>query len=170
MMLGGKERRMAWFAAKGALDRTFQVSIILKGLDGVLELAGGVLLLAVSPATINRLVATLTQHERSEDPHDAIATHLVDASQRLTGSAVMFVAIYLLAHGLVKVVLVTALLREQLWAYPWTIAVLLAFVAYQLYRIALRPPSWGLIALTVFDLIVAWLTWREYQKRRTRRP
>lgn len=31
------------------LDRTFEVSLILKGLDGVLELIGGVLLLVVTP-------------------------------------------------------------------------------------------------------------------------
>jgi uncharacterized membrane protein len=36
------------------LDRTFEVSIILKGLDGVLEIAGGLLLLLVTPATIDR--------------------------------------------------------------------------------------------------------------------
>jgi uncharacterized membrane protein len=158
---------MAWFKARGALDRTFEISIILKGLDGVLELIGGVLLLVVSPATINRLVVTVTQHELSEDPHDVIATHLVDASQRLTGSTVMFGAIYLLAHGIVKVVLVGALLRDKLWAYPWLIVVLVGFAGYQVYRIALHPTV-GLIALTVFDLFVAWLTWREYRKRRAR--
>jgi uncharacterized membrane protein len=156
---------MAWFKARGALDRTFEISIILKGLDGVLELIGGFLLLVVSPAAINRVVVAITQHERSEDPHDVIATHLVDASQRLTGSAVMFAAIYLLAHGIVKVVLVAALLRDKLWAYPWLIAVLVGFAVYQLYRIVLHPTV-GLIALTVFDLFVAWLTWREYRKRR----
>jgi uncharacterized membrane protein len=158
---------MGWFTAKGALDRSFEVGIILKGLDGVLELGGGVLLLIVSPATIQGVVAAVTQHERSEDSHDKLANYLVDASQRLTGSAVLFGAAYLLAHGIVKVVLVTALLRDQGWAYPWTIAVLIAFVIYQLYRIVLHPTI-GLIALTVFDLAIIWLTWREYRKRRHR--
>jgi len=161
---------MAWFAAKGTLDRTFQVGIVLKGLDGALELAGGVLLLVITPATINRVVVAVTQHERSVDPHDAIATRLVDASQRLTGSALTFGAIYLLTHGIVKLVLVAAVLRDHLWAYPLLIAVLVGFAAYQLYRIALRPPSWGLVALTVFDLAIAWLTWWEYRKRRARHP
>ena len=32
------------------LDRTFWVALILKGLDGVLEIIGGVLLVLVSPA------------------------------------------------------------------------------------------------------------------------
>ena len=56
----------------------------------------------------------------------------------LTGSAVLFGAVYLLTHGLVKVVLVVALLLNKLWAYPAMIAVLLLFIGYQLYRIVLR--------------------------------
>jgi len=33
-----------------------------------LEVSGGLLLLVVSPATIDRVVTSLTQHELSEDP------------------------------------------------------------------------------------------------------
>lgn len=159
---------MGWFAPRDLLDRTFEVSIVLKGLDGLLEVAGGVLLLAVSPSTINRAVTAVTQHELSEDPHDLIATRLVRFSHGLTGAAVAFAAVYLLAHGVVKVVLVTALLRDKLWAYPWLIVFLILFTGYQIYRIALQV-SPGLIALTVFDIFMLWLTWREYQRHRDRR-
>jgi uncharacterized membrane protein len=65
----------------------------------------------------------------------------------------------------VKVTLVIALLRNKLWAYPWMIAVLLAFIAYQVYLIVLGP-SPGLVALTVFDVLIVVLTWREYRKQR----
>lgn len=161
---------MTWFKPRDLLDRTFEIGIILKGLDGAAETIGGLLLLVVSPAQINRIVARLTQHELSEDPHDWIAGHLLRYTHGLTGAAVTFAAIYLLAHGLVKVVLVAALLREQRWAYPSIIVVLLAFIGYQLYRIALRPSA-GLIALTVFDAAVTALTWREWRKvRHTPRP
>lgn len=44
------------------LDRAFLVSLILKGLDGLLELVGGVLLLIVAPSQISALVRFLTQH------------------------------------------------------------------------------------------------------------
>jgi uncharacterized membrane protein len=115
---------MAWFRPRDLLDQTFEVGIILKGLDGVLEVLGGLLLLMVSPATINRVVTSLTQHELSEDPHDILATHLLKTAHGLTGSAVLFGAVYLFAHGLVKVVLVAALLKNRLWAYPWMIGFL----------------------------------------------
>src|SRR4051794_1345160 len=106
---------MGWFRPRDLLDRTFEVSIILKGLDGLLELVGGGLLLAVSPGVIDRAVVALTQHELSEDPHDVIATRLVRSADDLTGSTVVLAAVYLLLHGVVKVVLVTALLRDRLW-------------------------------------------------------
>jgi uncharacterized membrane protein len=155
---------MSWFQPRGLLDRTFQISIIAKGLDGLVELIGGILLLAVTPATINQILARITQHELSEDPHDFIATRLLHLGAGLTGSAVHFAAAYLLLHGLVKVVLVVVLLRNRLWAYPWLIAFLLIFIGYQLYRIALTPTAW-LVALTIFDAFVAWLTWREWRKQ-----
>jgi len=156
---------VSWFKAKDLLDRTFEIGIILKGLDGILELLGGALLLAVSPATINRIVGGLTQHELSEDPGDLIATHLLRRSHGLTGSAVVFAAAYLLLHGIVKVVLVAAVLRDKLWAYPWLIAFLIVFIGYQLYCIGLHPTLGT--ALTIFDAFIAWLTWREYRKHRT---
>jgi uncharacterized membrane protein len=76
--------------------------------------------------------------------------HLLRTAHRLTGSAVLFGAVYLLAHGLVKVILVAALLKDQLWAYPWMIAFVAIFIVYQSYRLSFQP--WvGLAALTTFE-------------------
>ena len=152
------------FKARDSLDRIFEIGIILKGLDGVLEAIGGLLLLAVTPATINAVVSRLTQHELSEDPDDFIASHLLGYAHGLTGTAVTFAAFYLLVHGIVKIVLVAALLRNQIWAYPWMIAFLLLFIVYQLYRLVLSL-TFGLSALTIFDALIVWLTWREWRKQ-----
>jgi uncharacterized membrane protein len=54
------------------------------------------------------------------------------------------------------------LLRGKLWAYPLSIWVLLAFIAYQLYRYTFTH-SIGLILLSIFDLVVLWLIWHEYR-------
>jgi uncharacterized membrane protein len=146
------------------LDRLFEIGIILKGLDGILETIGGLLLLVVTPATINRLTVLLTQHELSEDPNDFIAGHLLQYAHDLTGSAVTFAAVYLLLHGVTKIVLVAALLRNQIWAYPWMIGFLLIFIGYQLYRLVLSL-TFGLSALTVFDAVIVWLTWRVWRQQ-----
>jgi uncharacterized membrane protein len=153
------------FKPQNWVDRVFEVGIIAKGLNGAAELIGGLLLLLLSPDRIHHVIAALTQGELSEDPQDFIASHLLHTANGLTGNAVLFGAVYLLAHGLVKVVLVVALLLNKIWAYPWMIVVLFLFIAYQLYRIALDPTA-GLIALTLFDLVIVALTWREYQQQR----
>lgn len=150
------------------LDRVFEIGIIGKGLNGTAELIGGLLLLVASPDRIRHFAVLLTQGELSEDPHDLIATRLLHSANGLTGGAVRFGAIYLLAHGAVKVALVIALLLDKLWAYPWMIGFLSLFIGYQLYRIVLHPSA-GLIALTIFDALVLALTAREYRRQRQHR-
>jgi uncharacterized membrane protein len=129
------------FKPQNWLDRVFEIGIIAKGLNGAVELLGGLLLLFVSPAWIHQLAISVTRVELSEDPHDFIATHLLHTTSGLTGNAVLFGSVYLLTHGAVKVVLVVALLLNKLWAYPWMIVVLLVFIGYQLYRISLDPTA-----------------------------
>ncbi|MGI8457513.1 MAG: DUF2127 domain-containing protein [Propionibacteriaceae bacterium] len=155
------------FRPRNWLDRVFAVGIVGKGLNGAAELVGGLLLLFVTPTRIRQLAASWTHEELSEDPHDLIATHLLHTAHGLTGHAVLFGSVYLLAHGVVKVVLVVALLLNKLWAYPWMIVVLLLFIVYQLYRIVLDPTA-GLIGLTAFDAVIVALTWREYHEQRKR--
>jgi uncharacterized membrane protein len=156
---------VAMFKPQNWLDRVFEIGIIAKGLNGAVELVGGLLLLFVTPEWIRHLAVSLTRVELSEDPHDFIATHLLHTTSGLTGNAVLFGSVYLLSHGAVKVVLVVALLLNKLWAYPWMIVVLLLFIGYQLYRISLAATA-GLIALTVFDVVIVVLTWREFRVQR----
>lgn len=161
----GENAAVRRFRPAGWLDWVFEVALILKGIDGVLEIVGGLVLLVVSKETLEGWVQALTYHELSEDPHDLLFTHLVAGTHNLTGSGATFAALYLLTHGVVKVVLVVAVLRDYLWAYPWMIGFLLVFIAYQLYRFALHP-TWGMALLTVFDVLIVWLTWREWGRHR----
>jgi len=154
-----------------ALDKTFKIGLVLKGLDGVLEVAGGILLLFLSPQAIEHVVRVLTAHELSEDPHDLVARYLLHTASHLHHGTTLFGAIYLLSHGIAKIVLVALVLKDKLWAYPWLIGLLLAFIAYQLYQIIAVHFSLGLAALTIFDAALVWLTWREYRaKRQARAP
>src|SRR3954466_1807386 len=66
------------------LHRIFRLGIWLKGFDGILEIIGGGLLLAPSPASLNRWIVALTQHELIEDPHDWIATSLRHTANQLS--------------------------------------------------------------------------------------
>ena len=161
---GGALTRSSFKAvARSKLHVAFEIGVILKGLNGLLELIGGVLLLVFPPSAIQRVVVGLTHNELSRDPNDFIATHLRAAAEHLSVGGQLFAAIYLLAHGVIKAVLVYALIKDKLWAFPWAIGVFGAFGIYQMYRYVVHPSGW-LIALTVLDVFVILLTWAEWQR------
>jgi uncharacterized membrane protein len=108
----------------------------------------------------------LLHEELSEDPHDFIATHLLHTSRSFAAGGKHFAAWYLLSHGAVKLMLVVELYRNKMWAYPFMIIALAAFVCYQVYRFALTH-SLMMILLTLFDLVVMLLTFLEYRKQKS---
>jgi uncharacterized membrane protein len=137
------------------IHQIFVVSVSLKGLHALIEIAAGLALYLFSADAIARWLDEI-------DRKDWIARHFPASEQH-------FYAFYLLSHGLVKAVVVVGLLREKLWAYPASIAVFGAFIAYQLYRYSYTH-DFGLILLTVFDLFVIALAWHEYRLLRKHVP
>jgi uncharacterized membrane protein len=140
----------------------FEVGLIIKGIDGLLEILGSFLLLYLNPNRMSSLVTFLTQHELSEDPKDLVANTLIQFSHGFSISTQAFAIFYLASHGLIKCVLIFLLWRKKLWAYPLTIVSLLLFIAYQMYRYSVHA-SVSLLLLTVFDIIMIILTFIEYR-------
>jgi uncharacterized membrane protein len=148
------------------LHRVFTLGIWLKGFDGVLEIVGGVLLLVTRPSTLSRFVMVLTQHELVEDPQDWLATAVRHMVAQLSANTQLFGSLYLIIHGLVKLGIVVGVWHGDRWAYPGAIGFLSLFIAYQLYRLSYQP-SLGLLLLTLFDIVIVGLTWREYRQHTT---
>jgi uncharacterized membrane protein len=144
------------------IHQIFEISVLLKGAHALVECIGGLVLAFISTSAITNLVNALTQDELLEDPNDFVATHLLRLAQNFTVSTQHFYAFYLLSHGVIKVFLVIGLLRNKLWAYPVSLVVLGLFIVYQLYRFSYTH-GFGLIVLTVFDVIVMGLIWHEYR-------
>lgn len=143
--------------------RFFEISIFLKGANAVLEIAGGLLVLVISPEFVQDVAAYFTAEELGQDPNDFIATHILQwANIYAVGSHQLFAAAYLLSHGIVKLVLVIGLLKNKLWAYPSALIVFGLFVVYQIYLYVLNH-SLAVAALTLFDLAVMYLIWREWR-------
>jgi uncharacterized membrane protein len=141
---------------------TFRWGIIAKGIDGFLEIIGGALLLLLRPQTIGTLVFLLTEHELSTDPRDIIANYLLRSAGHLSETAKLFGSLYLLSHGIIKILLVISLLNRKLWAYPAAIIFFILFIIYQLYRYSFSHSPW-MIFLSVFDAAIVVLTWAEYK-------
>lgn len=139
----------------------FDIGMYLKLTNATLEILGGFVFLFAKPSTLNILVLRLTQHELVQDPHDLVANFLRHQAAHLSINAQFFTAIFLLSHGVIKTLLIVALLRRKLWAYPSAIFVFSGFIAYQMYQYAVGGSVW-LIALSLVDLIVVILTYTEY--------
>lgn len=142
--------------------RLFQVAMVGKGVDGLVEVAGGALLWMFGLDGLGGAVRFLTAHELAEDPRDLLAGQLVRHTRGLAASTVHFVVAYLLVHGVVKLWLVGGLIRERRWVFPVALVVLGLFVLVQGFRLE-RHFTGGLLALTVLDVAILGLVWREYR-------
>ena len=160
---------MPLFHPKTLLDKTYEIGIIIKGIDGILELAGGILVLTLSPGMITGITRFLTENALQTDPRNFIATHIAHFGHHLAAGHNIFAAAFLLTHGLVKVVLVTCLLLNKLWAYPWALVILSLFLLYQAYQL-ITAPSFGMAFLTILDILIIGLIYREWQNVRTEAP
>jgi uncharacterized membrane protein len=147
-----------------AIDGVFRLSVLIKGLDGLLETLGGILLLVIPLQGLSDAAQWAAAWAVVQDPDGMLATSLLGITTNLTAVTAVLAALYLLAHGVVKLFLVWAVLKDKLWAFPLMIVFLLGFVGYQSYEIG-RHLSWGLVALTAFDLVVIVLTLVEFRKR-----
>lgn len=155
---------MSWFHPSSLLDRIFEGGIVIKGVTGLLEFLGGLLLLFVSPTQMHQFVSFVTQRELLEDPNDRVAHLLLDATSHFTSGSQVFAMAYLWIHAIIKLVAVIGILRNQLWAYPFSLITLGLLMVYQTYSIVFVKVSVGMILLTVFDVFILWLIWREYGK------
>jgi uncharacterized membrane protein len=149
------------------LHLAFVVTLWAKAAFAAAEVVAGIATWFVSNELLLRWTVALTRDELVEDPHDLVANYLLHLARNLSIGARTFAAVYLLAHGVVKLWLVIGLLRRRLRYYPLAIVVFLAFIAYQLYRYSVSA-SLLLLFLTALDLVVIMLTWHEWRYVRAR--
>jgi uncharacterized membrane protein len=163
MIATGSDRKAS------ATDRMFKVAIAIKGIDGGLQFLGGLLLIVIPPTVISGLANTVITRDLVGDPNGTLATHLETAANHFaTGSTRWFAIVYLLAHGVVKLGLVWALVKRIMVAFPIAIVVLTAFVVYEVWR-AVHDHSIALPIFAAIDVVIIVLVFREYLKLRRER-
>ena len=154
---------MSWYHPSSLLDKVFEASLLIKGLTGLLEFLGGLMLVFVSPDKIHNFLMFITQKELNTEPNSTIALLVLHSANHLNTGSRDFLIFYLWIHAAIKLTAVIGILKNQLWAYPFSLICLGILMIYQLYSIATKP-TLGMIALTAFDVFIVWLIWREYQK------
>ena len=126
------------------------------------EALAGLGLLLTPNLLIVRFVFWVTHFEIAENPTDTLANWTLRAVEHFPISTQHFYALYLLAHGGLKLIMVLLLWRRVLWAYPAGMVVLAGFVTYQTYEF-LHAGSPFLLLLALFDsvmIVLVWLEWR----------
>ncbi|GAC1390708.1 MAG: DUF2127 domain-containing protein [Candidatus Saccharimonadales bacterium] len=155
---------MSYFKATTKLDKFFEIGILIKAFDGTVETIGGIVLLFISPSIITHSIFALVHSKLIGEPDDFIANYLLHTSSRLTSATTIFAALYLLSHGVTKIILVYEILRNRLWAYKALIVLTGGFMVYQSYEWYFKH-SVGLLILTIFDAVIIYLTIREYRSK-----
>lgn len=146
------------------LDQVFRISIYLKALEALFEVVGGIILFFITPHFINHWGSVLTRGELSEDPNNFISNFLSHNIHHLSSISTTYAAIYLLTHGIIKLVALGAVLKDKFWGYPLLLVVLAVFIIYQSIQLV-HNVTLGLLVLNIFDAFVVVLTVIEWRKR-----
>lgn len=154
--------RRAWL-----IEWAFRLSLLGKALLGIAQVLGGVFLMLTPGNMINITADALTRGELSQDPTDPLALAIVHWARTITPGAHDFYVLYLLGHGAIHFVVVISLLLKWRIAYPFSLATLIAFVAYQTwdYLHTFDPALLLLTAIDVFVIVIVIL-----EHRLTRKP
>jgi uncharacterized membrane protein len=145
-------------------DLIYRIGVIIKGIDGLAELIAGIALI-ISPSIVHMILSDIVGRANQHHSHvfHFIAEYVARLDKDLAKSGLLFLILFLIGHGLVKLVLVYCLLKRYIHAYPYAIAVLVLFLVYQIYVLIQDPLSIGMWLFTILDIAIIWLVWGEYK-------
>ena len=150
-------------------ERLYMVGVGLKGIDGLIELLTGLTLLFVPGLTHSVLQAMIGEaHEHTGALYRYIAENIAHVDGDLAKGGTTFLILFLVSHGIIKIVLVYCLIRELTWAYPYALGTLALFLIYQIYA-CFNTPGIAVTFFAVLDAIIIWLVWGEWQKLKNKK-
>jgi len=150
-----REKDILWF---------FDLALLLKAVNGGLEMLVALLLLFVPPGLVIKLAEFVTSGEVGQDSGDFVAIAIRTAAQTFAVHTHYLLALYLALHGVIKVLLVIGIFAGKRIAYPLFMAALTIFGMYEAYRGFARQEIL-LQALAIFDFSLLILTAYEYRRR-----
>ena len=141
-------------------DFLFRLGLIIKGIDAILEVIGGILLL--SPLRVDRMIEFFLQHELYNSVRHPTTAHLQHAAAEALAKATLAGAIYLIVHGGAKAVLILAVFKDKKWGYLGLMGVLSVFTVIEVVKGILDHSALA-GALAVFDVFIVYLIAKEYR-------
>jgi uncharacterized membrane protein len=154
-------------AQRTLIDRLYFAGVLVKGVDGALELALGFVLLFMPTLPHRGLEAAASRVAGYHPPvGQFISNYLEGVDGSLSHLGTGIVVIFLIAHGAIKVLLVVCLMLRLHRVYPFAMIVLGAFLAYEIYLLC-TSPGVTLALFIVLDAAIIYLVFREYRELKT---
>lgn len=147
--------------ASRLLEYLFFLSLILKGIDGVVEVLAGTTLLFLEKSDVLNFLTHLARYNFKAVSKDALVNSIAHFSSTFTDYMKFFVTVILLGSGSVKIVLAISLLLKKKWAFPVALVLLGLIILYESIQ-GILSKSLFIGIMTTLDVIVLLVISREY--------
>ena len=144
----------------------FRFTLFCKWVFAIGETLAGVLFIFISHSFVTKFIFDFLQEQIREDSFEFIASHLLTLGASISVNSKLFIVLYLISHGVIKICLLYGLSKKKLIAYPLSALAFGLFLAYQLYHFHFTPSFW-LLSLSVLDVGFILLILYEYKIMKT---
>jgi uncharacterized membrane protein len=161
-----KEQLHRFFFGKSRKEKVFELlfslSMILKGIDGIIELLGGIAFAAVNKEKMLQWFYDFLMNEKAfQISNETILKWVTAFSDALQTNVRVFITIILIGNGIIKIVMAIALLMRKYAAFPWSLFFLVLLFVYQIVQ-TIQSPSWFLYFFDAFDFAIILVIWKQY--------
>jgi|GEM_PF-1365517 len=142
--------------------RLFEYSLGLKLFNSAWEIILGFIIIFDKDLK-NVLFVFTSRH------HDFVFRYFNHFLLNITHGTEIFIAVWLLFQGFMKIFLIAGMFKKQLWAYPTAITAFFAFIFYYIYRFNHTHAPF-LIVSAFFDLFTILLVEHEWKRAKKHLP
>lgn len=145
--------------------KLFEIGLIIKLIDGISNIIGAIFLYFINSDKLVSIFEKIFSHEIIQDPQDFLANFLINFLinffTNITISTKYFLIIYLLIHGIVKILIVKGLWNKKKSSYIFASILFSIILLLEIYKI-INEFSYFLMFLIIVDIITLSLIKIEY--------
>ncbi len=149
------------------VHRAFLAAIAIKGLDGAAETVAGLIVAVAGSQFVYSFAIWITAPEIAVNPDSRLAHMIRHGATGLTQASHLFVVVYLLVHGILKLGIAVNLLRGKNWIFPIASVILAGFIVFMSVRLTTHWSGW-LFGFALFDVLTLALVLNEWRNHRPR--
>jgi len=150
------------FNKDSIINLGFYCGLGIKAINALVEFIGGLFMIILNHDALNNVVKDIAIPELREDPTDFIMNYLITIGQNLSISSQYSIAIYMLLHGITKLVVIFLLLKKKIWAYIPAIVIFSFFVMYEIYSY-IHSQSLLMLFIIIIDVAIIAMIMLEYR-------